>query len=82
MTDMQKKLPSRVQLVVDRVRKGERLQRTFCTKANGEKETLFSFQPSGRPAPPKSSQDAIDSGLLRALGDGLFGDDTSQTYGT
>lgn len=75
-----KELPKRVQRVIDKIRGGEKLCKSFRNKLGGEVEVLFTFEPSGRRAPPKTSGDAIESGLLKALGDGLFGDDTSQTW--
>ena len=72
--------PKRVRRVVDRCRTGEVLCKTIRPKPTGETEAAWSFEPSGRAAPPKSSLDAIANGLLVPQGDGLFGDDHSQTW--
>jgi hypothetical protein len=79
MTDFEK-LPARVQNIITKCRRGEKLTKSLRLKETGETEISFAFEPSGKRAPPKSSIDAINSGLLRPLGDGLFGADTSQTF--
>jgi hypothetical protein len=74
------KLPQRVQRVIRCCRGGERLCLWLRTKTNGQTEIIFSFEPSGKSAPPKSSAAAISSGHLTPGRDGLFGDEFSQTY--
>lgn len=75
-----KKLPKRVQGVIDRVKGGQRLCKFFRNTENGGVEIVFLFEPSGKKAPPKSSMQAIDSGELKPVSDGLFGAETSQTW--
>jgi hypothetical protein len=74
------KLPKRVRDVIDRCRSGQILQKAFRFKEAGETEVTFTYQPSSKRAPPKSSEAAIASGLLRPNNDGLFDDGTSQTW--
>lgn len=74
------KLPKRVWSVIDRVRDGGKLCK-FLHPVNGlEDDTQFFIEPQGRRVAAKSAQEAIKSGLLRPAGDGLFGEDTSQTW--
>lgn len=51
---------------------GGALVRSFRARPNHPPETSYHFEPSGRPAPPKSSEAAIEAGLLIPVGDGLF----------
>lgn len=74
------RVSARVQRIVDRCRGGERLCKTYRQKATGETEVLFCFEPSGRRAAPASAAQAIESGLLRPLGDGLLGEESSQSW--
>ena len=67
------KLPKRVQSVIDRLHRGQKLCKCFRNKMGGEVEIIFTFEPSGRRAGPMSAAAAIESGLLTPLGDGLFG---------
>lgn len=76
----QRKLPKRLQRIVDRVRAGETLCVHLHHKQTGECERIFHFEPSGQPASPRSSAEAITSGLLRPGHDGLFGPSDSQTW--
>lgn len=73
-------LPKRVQRVIERCRSGALLCKQIRLKDGGESEVTFLFEPSGKKAPPKSSDMAIKSGFLRPRGDGLFDLDTSQTW--
>lgn len=74
------KLPARVWRVVDRVRDGEKLCKCIRQKTTGETEVEFAYEPSARRVPAKTAQEAIKSGFLRPACDGLFGEDTSQTW--
>jgi len=74
-------VPSRVQRVVDRCKTGERLCKSFFLKNTGTVEVEFHFEPSGKRCGPKSAEQAIKMGLLSPLGDGLFGNETSQQFG-
>lgn len=76
----QKALPQRIQTIVNACRAGEVLCMSVRQSEVGD-EKNFWFEPSGRAAPPKSSQKAIDLGLLKPRGDSLFPDMRSQTYG-
>jgi hypothetical protein len=80
VTDPFNKLPMRVRRVIGRCREGEKLCRYLKMKTTGQTEVVFTFEPSGKTAPPKSSRAAISSGFLAPGGDGLFGDEFSQTY--
>lgn len=74
------KLPARVRRVIERCRGGQMLCKTLRHKETGNCEVLFSFYPSEKPAPLKSSEAAIASGFLIAQQDGLFDGDSSQTW--
>jgi hypothetical protein len=69
----QLKLSNHAKSVVNRCRNGERL----C-KSNGPKTSGYFYEPSGESAGQKSAEEAIASGLLKGLNDGLF--DNSQTW--
>lgn len=73
-------LPKRVWRVIDRARRGEKLCKLLRQSGNGNVLIEFAFEPSSKRAPTRDAQRAIASGLLRAQGDGLFGDETSQTW--
>jgi len=77
---MTKRIPARVQAVVDKCRSGQTLCKFLRQKETGETETVFFFEPSGRRCGPKSAVAAIDAGLLKPSGDGLFGQESSQTW--
>lgn len=74
------KIPVRVQRVVERVRGGERLCKSFFAKETGNTEVEFHFEPSGKRCGPKSAEEAIKAGLVVPLNDGLFGEETSQQW--
>lgn len=78
MTDFDR-LPARVQGVIEKVRAGERLCKSFRFKETGETEINFYFEPSGKRAGPVSAQRATETEFLRPLNDALF-DDNSQTW--
>lgn len=81
MVDLENRhLPARVKSVFAKMNGGERLVKSFRYKESGDTEVNFTFEPSGKRAGPKSAMAAIETGLLRPLGDGLFGDDLSQTW--
>lgn len=80
MADQYKRLPKRVQAIVDRVRAGQTLCKSLRLKETGETEVAFFFDPSNRRAGPKSAQAAVDSGLLAPNNDGLLGPESSQTW--
>lgn len=67
------RMSNRARSVITRCRNGERL----C-KSNGLKAGGYFYQRSGDTAGQKSAEEAIASGLLRGLNDGLF--DDSQTW--
>jgi hypothetical protein len=73
-------LPKRVLAVIARCKNGQSLRKTFRFKESGETEILFCFEPSGKRCGPRSAQQAIESGLLTPLCDGLLGPETSQTW--
>lgn len=77
-----KQFPERVVRVINTVnRKGQVLVREHRQDRNGQPVEQFHFEPSGRHCPPASAREAIASGLLHPRGDGLFGFDTSQSWG-
>jgi hypothetical protein len=78
MVDLEK-LPSRVKAIVERVRHGERLCKSFRFKETGETEVTFYFEPSGKRAGPVSAQAATETEFLAPCNDGLF-TGTDQTW--
>ena len=68
----------RAAAIIERCKNGQRLCKSFRFKESGDTEVLFFFEPSGKRAGPKSAQEAIATGLLKPLNDGLF--DSSQTW--
>lgn len=69
------KVPKRVLIFVERLRKGECLAQENTPKG-GKRQ--FWWEPSGKLAAQRSVEKAISLGLIVPAGDGLFGD--SQTY--
>lgn len=76
----QKKIPIRVQRIIDRCRGGEKVCKFLRLKENGAKEEVFFYEPAGGNIGPKSAAAAISMGAIVPLGDGLFGDQDSQTF--
>lgn len=74
------RLPARVWSVIDQVRDGGKLCKFLRPVSGLEDDTQFFIEPQGRRVPAKSAQEAIASGLLQAQCDGLFGEETSQTW--
>ncbi len=72
------KMSSRAAAIIERCKSGQRLCKAFRFKESGDTEIMFFFEPSGKRAGPKSAQEAIATGLLKPLNDGLF--DASQTW--
>jgi hypothetical protein len=75
-----KKLPARVRRIVERCRGGggQTLCITYRPREIGP--PVCWFEPSGRTVAHLSVMEAIASGLLVSGGDGLFGDETAQTW--
>lgn len=73
------KLPKRVQAIIDTVRHGQTLCCHKHLNREGQTERLWFFEPSGKPATPKSAEAAIATSFLRPCGDGLF-PNQSQTW--
>lgn len=75
------KIPKRARRVIEQCREGELLCR-YIRRGAEETETRFAYEmhPSSRVVGVKSARQAIESGFLVPQGDGLFGDDTSQTW--
>jgi hypothetical protein len=67
-------MSGRVKSVINRCRKGERLYKSQGPKTVGG----YFFEPSGHAAGEKSAKQAIASGGLIGLNDGMFGE--SQTW--
>ena len=77
---MTQKIPKRVQALLDRLARQERLCKFLRRKETGETEILFFLEPSGQRVGPRTAEAAIKSGLLKPVGDGLFSADYSQTF--
>ena len=74
------RLPKRVWNIIDQVRDGNRLCKFLRPSQGLEDDTQFFIEPHGYRVATKSAQEAIASGFLQAQGDGLFGEETSQTW--
>jgi hypothetical protein len=72
------RMSGRAAAIIERCKNGQRLCKSFRFKESGDTEIIFFFEPSGKRAGPKSAQEAIATGLLKPLNDGLF--DASQTW--
>ncbi len=77
---MAHKIPKRVQALVDRLARQERLCKFLRRKETGEAEILFFLEPSDQRVGPRTAEAAIKSRLLKPAGDGLFSEDYSQTF--
>lgn len=81
MTDQTVKIPKRVQRIADICRLGgQTLHLAHPVASRGETTRRYWFEPSGRPAPTISAEEAISRGLLCPAGDSLFGGADSQTF--
>lgn len=74
------RLPARVWRVIDGARGGKKVCKFLRKMETGDTDITYAFEPTGRRIPTKSAMAAIESGLLRPMGDGLFGEETSQTW--
>ncbi len=79
MTD-EVKVPKRVLRVVDACKRGQTVHLALPRITNGETNRRYWFEPSGRPAPVRSTEQAIHLGLLKPAGDTLFAALDSQTF--
>ena len=77
---MAHEIPKRVQALVDRLARQERLCKFLRRKETGETEILFFLEPSGVVVGIWTAERAIKMGLLKPAGDGLFSEDYSQTF--
>jgi len=73
-----KKIGKRLQSLIDRLARGERIIKQL-PREPGDK-THFWFEPSSKPVPPKTFERAITEGFVKPANDGLFDDQTSQTW--
>lgn len=78
--DASPKYPKRVLNIVKACENGQTLHYCNVTLRGGNSEPQYWFEPSGKSAPPKSSRQAIDAGLVVPMGDGLFGGLSSQSF--
>jgi hypothetical protein len=68
----------RIEALVRRLAGGERIIKQLPKDA-GDK-VHFWFEPSSKPVPPKTFERALADGLVKPVNDGLFDEDTSQTW--
>lgn len=73
-------LPYYVKAVIEKCRSGQRLCRSFRTKETGDVEEIFIFEPTGKRVGQKSAAQALETGFLKPLGDGLLEIQSSQTW--
>lgn len=74
------KVPKRILKIVDACKRGQTLHLALPRITNGETCRRYWFEPSGRAAPTKSTEQAIGLGLLKPAGDSLFSLADSQTF--
>lgn len=60
--------------------RGQYLQKLMRVTRQGTPEVVWSFEPSGKHCAQRTAEMAIKSPLLRANADGLFGEESSQTW--
>lgn len=70
----------RVMFVVEKLKAGQFLCKYQRVNRQGNPEVVYSFEPSGRLCTPGTAKAAIRSGQIKANNDGLFGEDSSQTW--
>lgn len=75
------KLPKRIARIVDRCTAGERVVKTISRAQGDFTEPVYHYEPSGASIGQISARRAIDMGAIAPLDDGLFGSETSQSYG-
>ena len=80
MTEVTEKLPNRLKRILERLRGGEVLCKTFIFDQRGASVEVFALHPSGRILPELSSKELISSGLVVPQNDGLFDASSSQTW--
>lgn len=74
------KVPKRILKIVDTCKSGQTLHLALPRLTNGETVRRYWFEPSGRTAPTRSTEQAISLGLLKPAGDCLFSLLDSQTF--
>ncbi|WP_210482716.1 hypothetical protein [Microvirga antarctica] len=75
-----KKLPVRIQRIIEKCQRGAVLCRSNGREAAGPTDAVFFFEPTGERVQPKTAFQVLATGLLRPRGDGLFGAESSQTW--
>lgn len=68
-------------IVIRMALQGESLVKTFMFSEEGGRKIKFHLHPSGVVCDPLSAAWAIENEDLQPTGDGLFGDENSQTWG-
>lgn len=71
--------PKRVRDLIDQVKEGVTLNKTFVRLETGNVETAYVLRPSNRSVGTATAEAAIASGKLRPRPDGLFSD-TPQSW--
>lgn len=75
------RIPKRIQRIADYCRLGgQTLHLANPVLSRGETKRRYWFEPSGRPAPTNSAEEAIGRGLMVPCGDSLFGGADSQSF--
>ena len=76
-----KQIPKRVAAVLANLRQGKKLCKSLRMKESGVTEVIYAYEPgNGRPLGVKTIELCIKDGHIVPAGDGLFGDETSQTW--
>jgi len=74
----EKPLGKRVQSLLDQLNRGQTIIKQL--PRDPTEKVHFFYHPSSKIVPPKTFEKALGLGLVKPSGDGLFGDDTSQTW--
>lgn len=80
MSTEEKKVPKRVAVVLATMQAGKKLCKSLRMKESGTTEVVYGYEPRGRRVGIKMAELAIRDGHVIPAGDGLFGDETSQTW--
>lgn len=75
------KIWKRAERIVEQCKSGKRLCRFNRQTETGDTEVVFFLEPGGKQVGRRSAENAISLGALIAANDGLFGAESSQTWG-
>lgn len=77
---MNKNIEKRIAALLYNLRNGRKLCKSLRLKDGGLTEVIYAYEPGGKTVGIKTAELAIRNGHVVPCGDGLFGNDTSQTW--